>query len=313
MFSRAAKGKRKGGAMPFKQPSDPAPVIQGYDDWWYLGKDDVPPAGRPPDILLRGAGPATFQLVRGFAYQHGTDPVIEVDRHKLNESYSAPNNSTDFASVPSLFWWLIASYGHHTRAALIHDQLWEDVPNRKRANLIFRDALAESSVAFLRRWIMWTGVDAGRRWALGSLRRLALIAEAVMVLAFFVSFAFWAQPWIWSSLGWIWDIIETGFGWPWGELDALRDHWPSRIELGSGGLPLVIFGVGVAVWWQRWLLATLGLGLVLPPLIPELIARLTLFLLEIPFWIGHRLGKGDDSPIPSPAPTLLPTRTPSRV
>lgn len=299
--------------MPFETPDDPAPAIAGDAGWWYPAAQGRQPSDPPPDIILRGAGPETFQLVRGFGYRHRSDEPIQVTRHDLDVSYDGPNNSTDFASVPSLFWWLIASYGHHTRAALIHDQLWEDKPNRTQANLIFRDALAESGVPFLRRWIMWSGVDAGRRWDVDALRRGFLIAEALLGLAFFVSFGFWAQPWVWHFLGWLWGRVETVFGWPWRELEPLREHWPSLFELGSGWLPVAIFALGFVLWRKRWLLATLGLGLVLPPLVPEIVARLSLLVLELPFYPGHRYFKDKVAPIPSPAPTLQPLRKPPRL
>lgn len=73
---------------------------------------------------------------------------------------------TDFASVPRFFVWLLPRYGRYTKAAILHDRLWRDEAREGRISLrdadgIFRRAMRESEVPFLRRWIMWTAV----RWA----------------------------------------------------------------------------------------------------------------------------------------------------
>lgn len=76
---------------------------------------------------------------------------------------------TDFASSPVEFQWLIPRSGRYTKAAVLHDFLWrtggEPKVTRSDADGIFRRAMAELNVPFLRRWVMWAGV----RW--GSLRK----------------------------------------------------------------------------------------------------------------------------------------------
>jgi hypothetical protein len=52
-----------------------------------------------------------FHLRRSFDYH---DPV-------RNETIDVePGLRTDLASVPWFLWWLIASYGRHTAAAVVH-------------------------------------------------------------------------------------------------------------------------------------------------------------------------------------------------
>lgn len=79
----------------------------------------------------------------------------------------APRFKTDFASVPRFFVWFIPRYGRYTRAAILHDSLWDraraGTMEWRDADGIFRRAMHELNVPFLRRWIMWAGV----RW--GSL------------------------------------------------------------------------------------------------------------------------------------------------
>jgi hypothetical protein len=73
---------------------------------------------------------------------------------------------TDFASVPRVFVWLLPRYGRYTKAAIIHDYLWrtrvgEGDVTWKDADGLFRRAMRELGVPFLRRWMMWSAV----RWA----------------------------------------------------------------------------------------------------------------------------------------------------
>ena len=76
------------------------------------------------------------------------------------------SGKTDLASVPSVFWWLIASYGNHTRATLLHDAMYVEtgeppVP-RKTADRLFLGALRESpqKAGPFRHWLMWAAVSA---------------------------------------------------------------------------------------------------------------------------------------------------------
>lgn len=80
-----------------------------------------------------------------------------------------PRFRTDFASVPRVVTWLIPRYGRYTKAAIIPDYLCDvAVPrgeiSRADADGVFRRALRELGVAFLRRWLMWAAVrlDAAR-------------------------------------------------------------------------------------------------------------------------------------------------------
>jgi hypothetical protein len=72
---------------------------------------------------------------------------------------------TDFASVPRIFVWFLPRYGRYTLAAILHDYLWRDRASTGALDYIdadgmFRRAMRELEVPFLRRWIMWAAV----RW-----------------------------------------------------------------------------------------------------------------------------------------------------
>jgi len=121
----------------------------------------------------------------------------QIDYDGLRQSFSVPEgDGTDFASVPRALVWFLPRYGRYTRAAILHDHLWrKEVPAGKltlpEADAIFRRAMRELGVPFLRRWIMWGAVRLGaltkpngrRRWLRESwlVFPLALIALPIVL------------------------------------------------------------------------------------------------------------------------------------
>jgi hypothetical protein len=90
----------------------------------------------------------------------------EIEYKGMRDSFQIPvGQYTDFASVPRVFVWFLPRYGRYTKAAILHDYLWQvEVPkgmSRIDADGLFRQAMRELEVPFLRRWIMWAAV----RWA----------------------------------------------------------------------------------------------------------------------------------------------------
>lgn len=101
------------------------------------------------DLVARQVGDVDWVLVEPLKYRGNTD-LFEVPAE----------TKTDFASVPAFFQWLIPRSGRYTRAAVLHDHLWRSVPELSFADAdgIFRRAMAELKVPFLRRWLMWAAV-----------------------------------------------------------------------------------------------------------------------------------------------------------
>ncbi len=98
-----------------------------------------------------------FEICVPFKYRRYVgDPWVTVPK---GEQY----RRTDLASVPGFLLWLVPRYGVHTLAALLHDQLVKDPPagGRIEADTIFRDALGELQVPWIRRWMMWAAVSGG--------------------------------------------------------------------------------------------------------------------------------------------------------
>jgi len=92
--------------------------------------------------------------------------VREIVYHARSRDFVAePGMHTDFASLPRAFVWFLPRYGRYTKAAIVHDHLWrEEVPrsiSRIEADGIFRQAMRQLEVPFLRRWIMWGAVRLG--------------------------------------------------------------------------------------------------------------------------------------------------------
>jgi hypothetical protein len=94
--------------------------------------------------------------------------VREALRYRANrEVFEVPvGQGTDFASTPRPFIWFLPRYGAYTMAAILHDYLWRvrAATGKMRwieADGVFRRAMRELRVPFLRRWIMWGAV----RWA----------------------------------------------------------------------------------------------------------------------------------------------------
>ena len=141
------------------------------------------PLGFPPGstVDVRQVNDQDWEILRALPY-HATTEDFEVPVHER----------TDFASVPRVFVWFIPRYGRYTKAAILHDYLCGvAVPagriSRIEADGIFRQAMRELGVPFLRRWIMWAAVrlgaltnPAGRKKWWTEAWRVALIAAVAL-------------------------------------------------------------------------------------------------------------------------------------
>jgi hypothetical protein len=90
-------------------------------------------------------------------------------------------NPTDLASIPRYLRWFESSYGAHTLAAIIHDDLIVDKPNGGAladdtlSDRFFREMMKSAGVPWLKRWIMWSAVALRSRWAVGGIRRVSVL------------------------------------------------------------------------------------------------------------------------------------------
>lgn len=93
-----------------------------------------------------------------------TEPLVYVG--KLGEFTVPVGFVTDFASIPRVFWPIVGPYGRHTRAAILHDWLYQSkIVSRSEADAIFRRAMKELGVEDWKRWGMWLALRTFGWWA----------------------------------------------------------------------------------------------------------------------------------------------------
>jgi hypothetical protein len=177
--------------------------------------------------------PTTTAVVRTTGFNAGAKVVVEeIDdtNWKVREPFSYTGKTetfsvpvgahTDFASVPRVFVWFLPRYGRYTLAAILHDYLWRERASTGAmdyidADGVFRRAMRELDVPFLRRWIMWAAVrwgalvkPGGRRgwwreaWRVLLVTILALpvvLPPAVVVAAALAAF-YLLETVVWAAL-----------------------------------------------------------------------------------------------------------------
>ena len=94
--------------------------------------------------------------------------------------------------MPRIFVWFIPTYGKYTKAAILHDDLCRKASagdfSRREADGVFRQAMRLADVAFLRRWVMWTGVRWGALSTRAGRKDWWKDAWRVLPITFLVSF-----------------------------------------------------------------------------------------------------------------------------
>ena len=112
-------------------------------------------------------------------------------------SFTPSENPSDLASIPRYMRWFESSYGAHTLAAVLHDDLIVDEPNGgplgsdTLSDTFFREMMKAAGVPWVKRWIMWAAVALRSRWAAGGIRRVSVLVWIVLSSAGITSL-FWA-------------------------------------------------------------------------------------------------------------------------
>lgn len=146
------------------------------------------PAGAGPDttgVQLRIDTPRRFTLTTPFWYApyrplparlNAQLPHAERPPDDQHRWLHIPRGATDLASVPGALWGLVASYGRHTLAVIVHDHvagLADTAPDAERfdrasaADEVFYAALRDPEAGQyraprFRSLVLWTGVSAAR-------------------------------------------------------------------------------------------------------------------------------------------------------
>lgn len=106
------------------------------------------------------------------------EPTADGKRWTIHEAFSYETDSgwiinvpkgfvTDLASVPRFLWPLFPPFGTYTRAAVLHDFLYDQHRRRVKhysrafADAILLEAMADCCTPRLVRWCVWSGVRLG--------------------------------------------------------------------------------------------------------------------------------------------------------
>jgi hypothetical protein len=228
--------------------------------------------GGPIQLQLEQHG-ADFKVLRQFGYR---DPRYE-------GPFVVPDDveefSTDLASIPALFVWLVPGLGSHLPAVVLHDALV--VPpgcppthigppvDREEADRILRDAMASLGTPRIRRWLMWTGVMLATAWSTLSPRWWwwTLVGGTIAVV---------------SALGLLAtaDLLDV-----WNVLPWMGDRpWWSEVAFGAVFALAIPLLVSLA-WGRRWRVGAIT-GVALAFLLH---VTIILFLLLGVYWVAETL------------------------
>lgn len=112
----------------------------------------------PLRLELRSVDGRDFTVLRQIDYQSD----------RFAQPFTVPadlaNFTTDLASVPTVFTWLVPISGKFLPAAVLHDALIHEgqylgpALDRTEADLIFRESMIELGTGPVRAWLMWSAV-----------------------------------------------------------------------------------------------------------------------------------------------------------
>ena len=145
--------------------------------------------------------PSQFLVTKPFRFsdadveQHLIDELVNDGGKSTSEarvavddarSFTPSENPSDLASIPRYMRWFESSYGAHTLAAVLHDDLIVDEPNGgplgsdTLSDTFFREMMRAAGVPWMKRWIMWAAVALRSRWAAGGIRRISVCVWIVL-------------------------------------------------------------------------------------------------------------------------------------
>jgi hypothetical protein len=101
-------------------------------------------------LIVKHIDGRNWELIEPFTYHVGEE------RTTVPQGFI-----TDFASIPRIFWNILAPTGKHGKAAVIHDWLYRTHScSRKKADNIFYEAMRVIGVSWWKRALMYRAV----RW-----------------------------------------------------------------------------------------------------------------------------------------------------
>jgi hypothetical protein len=192
--------------------SDTAAAPQSWHPWRVAPSSGFEVADASGDVGLVQLDRKRFLVTRPFRFSDSavvtalTERLVRDGRSAIEAQAAVDDartftptteNPTDLASIPRFMRWFESSYGAHTLAAIVHDDLIRDAPNSgplgddTLSDRFFREMLRSSGVPWLKRWIMWSATALRSRWAVGGIRRVSVVAWLLLASAGIALFA-WA-------------------------------------------------------------------------------------------------------------------------
>lgn len=219
--------------------------------------------GGPLQLQLEQEGDA-FRVLRQIGYR---DPdyddvfVVPADPGSF---------TTDLASIPSFFAWLVPGMGSHLPAVLLHDGLvvrsdehathLGPPVDREEADRLLRDAMGSLGTPRLRRWLMWSAVSIATAWQALAPRWWW---RAVVVLTVGVVAALGTVATL--------DLVDVADVLPW---MGARRWW---IELAGGAVFAVLVPLAASLLWRRLWAAGAIAGVALAFLLHVTVAVLVVY------------------------------------
>ena len=117
-------------------------------------------------VVLERVAPPQFKAFADMDFWYLTSPLEWTWDDPSRAAITVPAGfTTDFASVPSMFWSVVPPTGRYGLAAVVHDWLyWQQSGKRAEADQVFHDAMGQLGVPGLKRFVMTQAV----RWFGGS-------------------------------------------------------------------------------------------------------------------------------------------------
>lgn len=183
--------------------------------------------GGPLRLELRSVDGRDFTLLRRIAFRsdHYEECfVVPADLRRF---------TTDLASVPALFTWLVPKSGDFLPAAVLHDALTRpgafigpdtdrdgEPFGRAEADRIFREAMIGLGTGRVRAWLMWAAVTLTTMWHSGRTWTRAVLVGllgAVVLLGVLATLDFFdlidVVPWMGGpDTRWWWELVTGAVG-----------------------------------------------------------------------------------------------------
>lgn len=200
--------------------------------------------GGPLRLELRSVDGRDFTVLRRIAYasdDYAEAFVVPRDRREF---------TTDLASVPGVFTWLVPTSGEFLPAAVLHDALVRPGSylgprvDRPEADRIFREAMIELGTGRVRAWLMWAAVTLSTMW---HSPRAATRVALVGVLAVIPVLGLLATL----------DVLDVADVVPW------IDEHSTVVELLTGAMGALVIPSVLSLTWGRFWPAGVILGVAL--------------------------------------------------